>query len=63
MVQVFKGHEDVVYSVAFSPDGESILTGSNGIKQPYCGTYMGIYCRFSKSLKNKLIQYPILQVA
>jgi WD40 repeat protein len=28
LLQVFKGHEDVVFSVAFSPDGKKILTGS-----------------------------------
>ena len=28
LLQVFKGHESDVYSVAFSPDGKNILTGS-----------------------------------
>ena len=28
LLQVFKGHEDEIFSVAFSPEGKSILTSS-----------------------------------
>ena len=28
LLQTFQGHQDFIYSVAFAPDGKSVLTGS-----------------------------------